>query len=759
MADLDGTTIQIADLLRHPEDLDKIPFLKSEFMRKKAAVDGQLKVGLKEQLEVTQSGMNSIGDGQRTVSQIKEELMKIDKLCAEAQNMIRDFPNINLVSQVHRNFSQIESMKSNIETFDVRLNELEQLLREDDQDIENQSNLLNLHYGLSQLRDIRDEAMYQIKKASDASLEGNLQDHFTRLDDVVDWFDDHVGTACMNLIPLVQADNNGMVVRLALIIDEEEKSDKKVKALQDAQREYKELALRFKSITSGPKQLRGYKEKFLKAIEYYAQAQFESTKESFLEQPDKLASLMKWYFNDLHVVKVGMTKLMPKKWKIFRTYTNIYHNLMHDWLIKLVDDPTLIPQHMLSIIDWSEKYYAKMNKLGWSQAELKPHVLDDREDELVREYRQLIVKSVDEWMDRMFTTDRRAFTDRKPDTLDTDEHGYFRTKTLGDMWRMLREQTLVAGNSGRTDVAEGVIDAMFRALKTRQNMWQKMIDDEATRYIDPSSEQEGLQILQDWLVAVANDQIACIDDNEDAGQISYLTRFQRDLEPLVTPKAMVHANAELDGLRDGFVDLSTHCITTFVTLIFTVDFRSTVLEFFTQKWYTGPQMKLIIITFSDYINDYAKMFHHSLLDIFVEELSDELLIHYLSSVRNKGAKFRRSEPFTERFKDDVVTVFEFFRGLNSKEELSNLISVDFTSIKQKWWVVNYLVRLLEADKAGVVGVYEAFKREYWDLQMTWVESVLKARDDYDRGMLSSVKTKSSEVSVERGPETIMSKVK
>ena len=759
MADIDSTTVRLADLLRHPEDLDKISFLKSEFIRKKAAVDGQLKLGLKEQLEITQSGMNAIGDGQRTVTQIKEEMMKIDKLCAEAQNMIRDFPNINLVSQVHRNFSQVENMKSNIETFDVRLNELEQLLREDDQDLENQPNILKIHHELTQLRDIRDEAMYQIKKASDASLEGTLQDHFTRLDDVVDWFDDHVGTACMNLIPLVQADNNAMVVRLALIIDEEEKSDKKVKALQDAQREYKELASRFKSITSGPKQLRGYKEKFIKAIEFYAQTQFEGTLQSFLELPDKLSNLMKWYFNDLHVVKVGMVNLMPKKWKIFKIYTNIYHKLMHDWLIKLVDDPTLSPQHMLSIIEWSEKYYSKMNKLGWSQMELKPQILDDREGELVREYRQLIVKSVDEWMDRMFTTDRRSFTDRKPDTLDTDEHGYFRTKTMGDMWRMLREQTLVAGNSGRTDVAEGVIDAMFRTLKTRQNMWQKMIDEESRIHKDPSSEHEGLQILQDWLVAVANDQIACIDDNEDAGQLSYLTRFRRDFEPLVTPKFLNHASAELDSLRDGFVDLSTHCITSFVSLIFKVDFRSTVPEFFTQKWYNGPQMKLITITFSDYINDYAKMLHHSLLDIFVEELSDELLVHYLSSVRNKSVKFRRSDPFTEKFKDDVVTAFDFFKGLNSKEELSSLISVDFASIKQKWRVVDYLVRLLEADKIGVVGIYEAFKREYWDVQMTWVESVLRTRDDYDRGLLGSVKTKASEVYVERGPETIMSKVK
>lgn len=748
MSDLGGVSTHLADLLRHPEDLHKIPFLKSEIIRKKAAVDGQLRAGLTEQLEVTQSGINSIGDGQRAVNQIKEEMMKIDKLCAEAQNLIRDFPNLNLVSQVHRNFSQVEKMKTNIESFEERLNDIEILLRGDEQDIENQPNILKIHHGLTQLRDIRDDALDQIQRASDTSLEANLQNYFTRLDDVVEWFNDHVDRASIDLIRLVQADNKGMVVRLALILVEEEKSDRKVKAMQDAQREYKELASRFKSINSGPKKLRGYTARFLKAIEDHAQAQFGAAEQSFLVEPDKLEKILRWYFDDLYAVKAGMVNLMPKKWKIFKTYTDIYHRLMHDWLIKRIDDSELSPSHVLGIIDWSEKYYVKMAKLGWNHADIQPKVLDDRESELVSEYRQLIVKSVDEWMDRMFTADRGAFSERKPDTLDNDEHGYFRTKTLGDMWRMLKEQTLVAGNSGRADVAEGVVDSMFMALKTRQRNWRKMVDDESSKQRTRSAEQEGLQILQDWLVAIANDQIACIDDNEDAGQWGYLTRFQRDFESLVTPKYMKNAVIQLEGLRDGFVDAGTHCITTFVTLIFDIDFRSTISEVFTAKWYTEYAMKRMTTTFEDYFTDYHSVLHHSLRDILVEELADELLVRYLCSVRNKNAKFRRSDPFTEKLKDDLLTAFEFFQKFP-----------EFAIIKEKWRVVNFLERMLEADKGGVVLVYEAFKREYWDLQMSWVESVLRSRDDFDRGMLGSVKAKASEVYIERGQETIMSKVK
>src|ERR1700722_12728427 len=171
MNDAEAVTIKLAELLRHPEDLDKIPALKAEFTRKKAAIDGQLRHGLREQLEVTQAGGNSITDGQRTVNQIKEEMMKIDKLCAEAQNMIRDFPHINLVAQTHRNFEQVEKMKRDIDAFEENLTRLEALLREDDNDPGNQPNLLEIHYGLTQLRDIRDAAMDQIKSSEEASTE------------------------------------------------------------------------------------------------------------------------------------------------------------------------------------------------------------------------------------------------------------------------------------------------------------------------------------------------------------------------------------------------------------------------------------------------------------------------------------------------------------------------------------------------------------------------------------------------------------
>lgn len=752
---MDSSTAKLADLLRHPSDIEKVTVLKLEYVRKKAAIDSQLRNGLKEQLEITQSGMSGINDGQRTVQLIKDEMMKIDKLCAEAQNMIQDFPNINLVSQIQKNFSAVEKMRSNLQAFNDRLGFVENLLREDDQDPENMPNLLAVHYELTQLRNVRDDAMEQIARANDQSLQSTLEDYFTRLDEVVEWFDEHIGMIAIDIINVLINGNASMIVRFAVIIEAEEKSDKRVKALQEALKDHKEMATRFQSITDGAKTVKGYKEKFLMAIQIRADEQMAETKEAFIEDPGRLEKSLKWFFNDLNAIKQGMVPLMPKKWKILQVYGKIYHQTMHDFLIKMVDDPNTSSANTLAILNWPEKYYSKMKRLGFEQDELKPHVLDNRVSELVQGFQLLIARFLDQWLDRIFQTEQKDFMERIVDggNLDADEFGYFRTKNLVDMWRMLAEQIDAAGNSQRIDVVEGVVDVMILRLKTRQQNWQKMLDDEASKYYASNIEIEGFQALQDWLVATANDQIACIDDNEEEERFAYLTSFRQKFEPLVSSSYLERAEKQLSVLRDGYVDLSTHCISKFAQLIFAVDFKTVMPDFFTSKWYASTAMKQMIVTFEEYIGDYKTVLHYSLIDIFIEELSDELLIRYLSSVRNKGVKFKRQDPYKEKIFDDVSVAFEFFTN-------NPLLSPDVADIiKQKWRVTESFLTLIEMEKSSIPDFFASFKTEYWDLQLSWVEAVLRSRDDFDRSLLNAVKSKAAQIDVVRGLETIMSKVK
>lgn len=751
---MDAPQVKLSELLRIPDDLDKIAALKAEFSRKKGAVDAQLRSGLKEQLETTQSGMTGLSEGQKAVQQIKEEMMKIDKLCAESQNMIKDFKTINIVSQAHRNFGAVEEMRKNLETFNDRLAGVENMLREDEADQENMPNLLPIHYELTQLRNIRDDAIEQIQRTGEQDSQSTLEEYFERLDAAIEWFDEHVGLIATSLINLVTSENNGLIVRFAIIIEVEDKSDQRVLALQEALKDHKEMATRFQSITDGAKKVRGYKDKFLEAVKIYAQAQFESSREEFLDEPEKLEKIMKWYFNDLNAVRIGMVPLMPKKFKIFKTYAQIYHQLMHDFLLGVVDDPESSSANALEVINWPEKYYKKMKKLGFTEDQLTPHVIDNREAELVREFRSVIIKFLDEWMDRIMVAEKKDFFHRNVEgvNLDADEYGYFRTKNLVDMWRMLREQLDGAAGSKRTDVVEGVVDAMFMRLRQRQQNWQQMLEEEAARFESGKEpELEGLQTLHDWLVATANDQIACIDDNEEEGRFAYLTSFKQKFTPLVSAQYMERAEVEVISLRDVYVDFSTWCITKFTHLMFAVDFKPVMPDFFTPRWYGNQALKQIIITFQDYVEDYRQVLHHSIVEIFVEIFSDELLVRYLSSVRNKGAKFKRTEPFGDKIFEDLSAAFEFFDSLENPDAGD--------AIKNQWRVTENFLQLLTQPKEVIPDVFEEFKRGYWDLQLGWVEAVLRSRDDFERSMLNAVKARAATITVDRGPETIMGRVK
>jgi hypothetical protein len=317
---------------------------------------------------------------------------------------------------------------------------------------------------------------------------------------------------------------------------------------------------------------------------------------------------------------------------------------------------------------------------------------------------------------------------------------------------MLREQVEVAINSQRADVVKGVVDAMFLRLRTRQQSWQRMLDDEAERYESGRIlDLEGFQALQDWLVTVANDQIGVIDDNEEENRLGYLSSFRQQFERNVSPQYLERTEQEFNTLSDGYVDLSTWCIHKFAHLVFAVDFRGVMLDFFTPMWYANTAMKQMVVTFEEYVGEYRQTLHHSLIDIFIEIFADKLLVRYLSSVRNQGAKFRRTDPFRDKLFNDIATAFEYFSNLASPEVAM--------SIKDTWRVTESFLGLLSVDKDSVADAFTNFKTAYWDLQIRWVEAVLRSRDDFERSMMNAVKARAAQMDIVRGPETVMAKIK
>ncbi|KAI5806257.1 exocyst complex component Sec6-domain-containing protein [Geopyxis carbonaria] len=738
MDDADATSAKLSELLRHPEDLDKIAALKSEFTRKKAHVDTQLKSGLKSQLEVTEAGINAISNGQKTLNGIKEEMMRIDKLCAEAENMIQEFPLINKISKIHRNFVAVEEIKSNLSGLDARLNKVDRMLQDDDGDelTNPMPNLLPIHFALTQLQDFREDVMTQSENA-DNDVRETLESYFAPLEHTIEAFDERIGLISMSLIDLVRAGNRSLVVRLAKIVEAEERSDERVIALKEAQDNHQHLAARFKSIQKTAKVVRGYKEKFLACIGASAAAKFENAKNNFEDDPESLPESLAWYFGDLETVKHEFAHLFPPRWEIFKTYLDIYHGLMHDFLKEFIDMPDLDGQSLLTIILWNGEYTKGMKALGIKAAEMQPHVIDGRESELLREYSGLIAKKMEEWMKTIIDQDSQDFVGREQQP--GEDEGKWHMQSVPTMFTMINQQLNIALDSNKGNVVTGVVEECTRLLKQRQEAWDRLIKQEVNKHVNAVTREEQENVpdgILEYMMAVANDQIRCA---------AYTQEIADRVAPLLSKKYEDQIRMSLEEALNGFVDLATSAVSQILEIVFN-DLKPVTRTLFTPNWYENSnEMETMVTTMRSYLVDLQPGLDDDLFPALLHQMSEKTCVVYLSAVNNKGAKFRAQET-ANQIRADVATGYAFLTEFIDRDE-----------VKGVWTVLQHFLELICSEKEALPDMYEAFKESYWDLPMNWVEAVLKCREDKSRDMIESVKQRASYTP--RGAEpTIMSRL-
>lgn len=493
---------------------------------------------------------------------------------------------------------------------------------------------------------------------------------------------------------------------------------------------------RFKSIQKGPKVARGYKEKFISCVKAAAQAKFDAAKEQFEDDPEGLEDCLSWYFRDLRTVKTEFVQLMPQRWRIFDTYLGIYHNSMHDFLKEQIEKPDLDGQSLLNIILWNGEYAKGMKSLGVKAADLKPQLIDGREADLLKEYSQLIVKKMEEWLGKIMEDDTKEFILRthQPNEEDSKWH----MPSVPTMFTMINQQLNVALDSNKGNVVTGVVDECVRLLKNRQTKWQEVIQEEVNKHIRATTKDD-LDDLPDgileYMMAVANDQIR---------SAAYTQEISDRVAPLLSKKYEDQIRRALEDAMNGFVDLATYCLSQIIEIIFN-DLRPPIKNLFTPAWYGGSDMETMATTMRSYIVDLSPGLDADLFPAFMHQLSEKTCVAYLGGVHNKGAKFRGGEA-ANQIRADVGVGYGFLTEF-----------IDRGEVKGVWTVLEQFLALICTDKASLGEKYDAFKQLYWDLPLAWVEAVLKCREDKSKDLLEIVRSRTTYVP--RGGEpTIMSRL-
>ena len=124
------------------------------------------------------------------------------------------------------------------------------------------------------------------------------------------------------------------------------------------------------------------------------------------------------------------------------------------------------------------------------------------------------------------------------------------------------------------------------------------------------------------------------------------------------------------------------------------------------------------------MSDYQAYLNQSILELLVEDLLDTFIVSYLTALAN--ASKLRMPAATDRIRDDVSLAFKFFSTLKPAKEL-----------EQYFEVVELVLALLEASKSLVFLSFWEFAKIHGP-NVSFVEGLMKARDDLDRTAVSEV---------------------
>ena len=130
----------LAEYLKSPDDLAKIPSLRRKLVQEHALLSAKLKMGAKDQLEATREGLLQLQSTRREIAGIQEIFSQIEGLCQDPRDSKRpdgtqSFRLISELSQLRRALVQTEEIHQKFEAMSQDVQMLSKVLRQYQRDI------------------------------------------------------------------------------------------------------------------------------------------------------------------------------------------------------------------------------------------------------------------------------------------------------------------------------------------------------------------------------------------------------------------------------------------------------------------------------------------------------------------------------------------------------------------------------------------------------------------------------------------------
>ncbi|KAJ2642820.1 SNARE-binding exocyst subunit S6, partial [Coemansia sp. RSA 1694] len=435
---------------------------------------------------------------------------------------------------------------------------------------------------------------------------------------------------------------------------------------------------------------------------------------------DGVEEVTGFVIDELTFVAEAVAPAFPPNYFVFDFFVNEYHQAVVKNTNELVAGD-LEGGAILTLLRWVREYHSAMRKqLSIPKDQLKPALLEGREDQLAQEYLDIAASKIREWITNLMRTEISTFSGRQ-DAPSMGEDGLYVTGGSVYLFEIVNQNIDLVIDAQRAKLLCDLVAECNKVFQDIGKQWRDLLEVEKTKQIEtPESVAEG---LVDYTMALANEQIRSVvqaetirDETGDRLSRSHQERFK----------------AELSQSMDIFMNVAESATQTLADIVFS-DLRPITAALYTNEWYQEDLLQPVIETLKDYCQDFQDHLDKYLYKRLMHDLLSRFALSYVDAASGK-VKFRKGKS-TEKLNLELHRATKFF-----KEHM------DSGAVMETLSIVRILISLIDSTPTMIFLEFFSVKKQYPDLPLALVEDILAKRDDLDKqqlkGILESLRQKS-----------------
>ncbi|KAJ1758560.1 SNARE-binding exocyst subunit S6 [Coemansia sp. RSA 2523] len=704
---------RLAKLLRHPDDLAyKAEEVRRKLAQEKLLIDAQLNTDVRRQFDDVQEGLELLYSTSSQIGRVKSDMQKVDDLCHRAQSYLPNFDRIQILSTANRNFVRTDEFYRQFSEFHQQYTQVREMLTDAQENFDQGNfNLLRLHFCLYKLEDFRNRALGFTGVDVDAGQ--TLKQMFGGLDALVREFEDFLWMVAGSMYDLALRNRSNIVVQLLKVVEFEEAADR-------AQEREREGAAAAASAAMSPaheahkteRVPKRYKKKLLEFIHTFVSSRVGEFFAQEVRDLENITEVTGFVIDELTFVSDTVAPAFPGTYFVFDVFVDEYHRSVVSNTSALASGD-LDGGSILLLLRWMREYHGAMRKeLSIPKDQLKPPLLDGREDQLAQEYLDIASKKIREWIMNLMRTENESFVNRV-DAPIMGEDGLYVTGGSIYLFEIVNQNIELVTEAQRAKLLCDLVVECNKVFVDISKQWRELLSAEKTKQIEaPETAAEG---LVDYTMALANEQIRSVVQAEtirdETGE--RLTRAHQE-----------RFKAELSQTMDIFMNVAEAATQTLADIVFS-DLRPITAVLFTDEWYEDDLLQPVIETLKDYCQDFHDHLDKYLYRRLMQDLLSRFALSYVDAVSGK-IKLRKGQA-SEKLNLEMHRASKFFKEHMDSGAVSDTLNI-----------VRILISLIDSTPAMIFLEFFSIKKQYPDLPPMLIEDILSKRDDLEKQQLKTI---------------------